>query len=85
MRQRNQATEIGATDGKGFGAVERIDDPLILGIGIRVAFFLADDAVFGAVLGQIRALGLFDFLVRQGHGRFVVFVFDGQSRATEIV
>src|SRR6185437_5357655 len=68
---------------EGFGAVYRVEQPDIFGVGALGAVFLADDAVIGKILGDERAHGLFGGPVGGGDrietaGFLVV---DGQRRA----
>lgn len=84
VEQADEDAEEGDTGDKGFGAVDRIEDPDEFGIGAVGTEFLAEDAVVGVVFGDE---GAHDFLgpaVGDGDGGEVGFFFHCEVRVAEV-
>ena len=76
--QRQQSAKEGHAADKGFGAVDRINDPVQPGGVTLRAIFLTDNSMFRPTPGNELTNGLLGLAVRQRDGGIVRFALDHQ-------
>lgn len=84
MEKRDERGEERHAADERFGAVDGIEDPDEVGVGVFVAELFADDAVRGKFFGNATAEELLCATVREGDRRGVGFRIDGEGGVAEM-